>query len=179
MKEILAQLPKNPKGVLILGEGGHGKTTFAKALCEASGLRYLDSSEVALDTVIMPALEAMGAYKWNERDRGYAERRPWRVLWGELILRYNTPDPARLARDVLMDAGVYVGMRRFEEFRACMIESLFDVIFWVDAGERVTKEDPSMGMSIFPVRYCYFRSIPLVVIDSSKGVGEWTIKDVF
>jgi hypothetical protein len=132
-----------------------------------------------MDVAILPALQSLGHYiDPEDADKCYEDRRNWRALWGELIALYNHSDPTRLAREVLRDAGVYVGMRRWVELRACLEANLFDVIYWVDAGDRVQKRDESLDVSPVLLAAHPARTCPIVVIDSSGAEGDWRVNGV-
>lgn len=126
--------------ILVLGHGGHGKGTFCHMLEEAYEMEAIPSSLAALPA-IWPVLRVCTSYASPEQ--AYAERRYHRQLWKELITLYNTPDKATLARELLKHADIYDGMRCAEEYEAS--KHLFDLIFWIDARERV-ESDPTMSI---------------------------------
>jgi hypothetical protein len=63
-----------------------------------------------------------------------------RQEWYEQIAAYNTPDKARLAREIYAEADMYVGIRSLDEFFAVRREGLFDYAIWVDASKRLPPE---------------------------------------
>jgi len=128
--------------VLVLGHGEHGKDTFAEMLAKKQELKFSSSSAAAFE-VILPVLLTIYPPTYPPEEI-YADRRNQRELWRRLILLYNTPDRSALARHILKDNDMYVGMRSAEEFRAS--KHLFDKIYWVDARHRVGKVDESMGI---------------------------------
>lgn len=117
---------------LILGLTQHGKDTVAEIMREYAGLAYESSSEAALD-LIFPVLQEVYGYRTKEEafeDRNNGKQ----LVWKELITLYNTPDKTALARKVLQNSQIYVGMRCAEEYAAT--RHLFDYVIWVDASER-------------------------------------------
>lgn len=125
--------------ILILGHGDHGKDEFAKKLVQKTGLSFKSSSMFASEHVVYPWFVNNEPCAYANADECYADRRNNRPLWCTLILRYNIKEKTRMAREVLTESDVYVGMRAQEEFTACMRAGLFNLIFWVDASKR--KED--------------------------------------
>jgi hypothetical protein len=55
-----------------------------------------------------------------------------RQEWFEQIKAYNTPDEARLAREIYSVSDIYVGIRRKEEFEAVKAAGLFQYSIWVE-----------------------------------------------
>lgn len=130
--------------ILILGHGRHGKDTFADLLREHHGLKFVSSSEAALD-VIWPALRCVTPF--YDKEEAFKYRDKYRVLWKELISLYNTPDKTALCRLILENNDIYVGMRCRKEYE--MTKTMFKKVYWVDATRRVGK-DPSMSIEFDP-----------------------------
>lgn len=136
----------NPK-ILILGHGRHGKDTVAELLTELFGLKMLSSSLFAAEMVMMPYFAEQGIHYCSVEDC-YADRHTGnnRAVWYNQIKEYNTPDKASLARQILNEADMYVGMRSKEEFDAA--RELFDFVVWVDASERGIPAESQSSMTI-------------------------------
>lgn len=98
--------------IAIIGHGRHGKDELARAL----DLPYVSSSLYACSRVVYPKLAPLLGYT-NEAEC-YNDRVNHRQLWYKLIKEYNKDDPARLARAVLSESNVYVGLRSREEFES-------------------------------------------------------------
>jgi hypothetical protein len=114
--------------ILILGHAQHGKDTLAEILQKLYRLRFISSSIAALEKAVWPALQAAGIH-YPDQHAAYLDRHSHRLLWKQAISDYNTPDKARLCREILKTNDMYVGMRCDQEFVACC--DLFDLIFWV------------------------------------------------
>lgn len=130
----------NPK-ILILGHARHGKDTAAELLvniCKEYGiyLSFASSSKFAAEKVVYPTMPYYA--NWQEC---YADRSNHRAHWFNMIKYYNREDKARLAKKILKDNDIYVGMRNIEEYEACMEAGLFNYVLWIDAFERVGLED--------------------------------------
>jgi len=130
--------------ILIIGEGRHGKDTLADWLHEMTGLRPMSSSRFACDEFIFKRLR--GVYGYATADECYADRHQHRELWYDLICEYNRADPARLARGLLVDHQIYVGMRDDVEFNHA--KGMFDLIVAVDASDRVPELDETLKISL-------------------------------
>jgi hypothetical protein len=128
--------------LLILGHGEHGKDTVACMLRDLCGITFRSSSEAACEIAVFPYLSEIYGYDdWYEC---YADRRNHREEWRYLITEYNTPDKAKLCREIIATNDCYVGMRCPLEYAAS--KPLFDAVIWVDAGNRKPL-DPSMGIA--------------------------------
>ena len=125
--------------LMILGYARHGKDTVADILVNDFGLRKEDSSQFAGKQIMMPyfARKGIDFASWDEC---YADRVNHRQEWFEQIKAYNTPDEARLAREIYAVSDIYVGIRRKEEFQAIKKEGLFDYSIWVDRSEYLDPE---------------------------------------
>lgn len=125
--------------ILIIGPGEHGKDELAKMLCTKLGCTSASSSEFACNRFIFDLMRDAHGYKSAEDC--YADRRNHRMDWYHAILAYNNP-PDRLAREILAEHDIYVGMRDDQEFEAS--RELFDQIIWIEAPLRVGGVDPSL-----------------------------------
>lgn len=128
--------------ILILGHGRHGKDTAAAYFQQIFGLSFRSSSEAALSAIYPVLSHVLNEYDNNKL---FELRHQYRELWRRLITLYNTPDKAALAKLILKDNDMYVGMRCKLEYAECMRQKLFDRIYWVDASGRKPLE-PSMGI---------------------------------
>ena len=120
--------------LMILGYARHGKDTVADILVKTFGMRKKDSSQFAGKQVMMPYFASKGI-NYASWDECYADRVNHRQEWFEQIKAYNTPDEARLAREIYAVSDIYVGIRRAEEFDAIKKEGLFDYSIWVDRSD--------------------------------------------
>lgn len=115
--------------ILIIGHARHGKDTLANALSFWYGLNYKGSSEAASEIFIYDALKEKYGYKtpvecFNDRVNHRAE-------WYDLICEYNSLDRARLAKAIMFDNNIYVGMRSNDEIDECLRQRIFDLIIGV------------------------------------------------
>ena len=131
---------------LILGHGQHGKDTFAALLEKHHGYTFQSSSLFACEKAVLPHMD------YETVEACYAARHNNRLKWKSLISEYNTPDKARLCKELLEYSDIYVGMRCNEEYLAS--RDLFDVIYFVDAFTRRPR-DPSMAIKYDPAKMIY------------------------
>lgn len=129
------------KKLLIIGHARHGKDTLAEILRDGWGYTFQSSSYAAAEKVVYPVLQPK--YGYTSIEEAYEDRVNHRAEWKELITAYNTPDKTRLAKEIMQENDIYVGMRCKDELSACKAIGLFDHIIWVDAEGRVDPEDES------------------------------------
>lgn len=125
--------------LMILGYARHGKDTVADILVNTFGLKKEDSSQFAGKQVMMPYFASKGLF-YPDWSACYADRANHRKEWFEQIKAYNTPDEARLAREIYEVSDIYVGIRRKEEFQAVKAEGLFNYSIWVDRSKLMPAE---------------------------------------
>lgn len=131
---------KHPK-LLIVGSARHGKDTLAELLNEEFGYTFESSSQSAANIFLYDALKDKYGYKNPEEC--FEDRVNHREEWYLAICEYNKDDRARLAKGILERSDCYVGMRDIDEIEECLRQGIFDLIIWVDASERLPKEDAS------------------------------------
>jgi hypothetical protein len=124
--------------ICIIGHGRSGKDTVAEILCAMYGFTFQSSSMAAAKIFIYDELK--DKYGYESFDECYRERHNNREEWFRLITRYNSSDPSRLARNIMQDSDIYVGMRSRVEIEACKRERIFDLTIWVDAALRIPEE---------------------------------------
>jgi hypothetical protein len=115
--------------ILILGHGNHGKDTLASLLKDLYGLTFKSSSELAAEIFIYIKLRDTHGY--TSYKQCYEDRRNHRALWHDLIAEYNKNNKARLAKEILQLADMYVGMRANDEVEECLKQKLFDLIIGI------------------------------------------------
>lgn len=125
--------------ILILGYARHGKDTVAEMFQSMFGLRFQSSSEFLAERIVFPALK--NKYNYESVQQCFEDRVNHRKEWFDLISEYNRDDPTALARGVLQNNDIYVGMRRKCELDACVQAHLFDHIIWVDRSSCVPPEN--------------------------------------
>lgn len=127
--------------LLIVGYARHGKDTAAEFFRDNFGLTFKSSSLAAAEIFLFDALK--DKYDYKTFDECFEDRMNHRAEWADLINEYNREDGAKLARGILESSNCYVGMRDPREINACVEAGLFDLIIWIDACERLPKEDIS------------------------------------
>ena len=127
--------------LLIIGHAQHGKDTAANYLRDFHGFRVADSSRRAAEIFLFDKLRAK--YGYADFEECYQDRVNHRAEWYSEIQAFNAEDRTRLARNILSDSDVYVGMRCPNEIKACVDAGLFKHVVWVDAQQRMPPEPKS------------------------------------
>lgn len=130
-------LPK----LLIVGHMRHGKDTFAQILVDQYGFTKKDSSRAACEIFLFEKLRHK--YGYQTIDECYADRVNHRAEWHDEIKAFNADDKTKLARAIMRDNDIYVGMRSRLEIEACVAAGVFDKVVWVDASKRLPPEPRS------------------------------------
>lgn len=128
--------------IAISGPGRVGKDIAAEWFTAHCGLRYFGSTS----KVIWPhAAARLGLSLREAWQRRHEQRQVWFDIGNELRER----DPAYLAREVLRQGELCVGVRSRGEMQAVVDERLVDVLLWVD---RDAPDDPTLeyGVDDFP-----------------------------
>lgn len=132
--------------ILIIGHARHGKDTVAAFLKEEFGLTHLASSEAASTIFVFDALKEKHGYLTIEEC--FNDRANHRAEWYDLICEYNAGDQARLAKDIVKRANVYVGMRSQAELDACLEQEVFDTIIGVHDPRKPLENVDSMSIDV-------------------------------
>jgi glutaredoxin len=133
--------------LLIIGHGRHGKDTVAEMIRQHFGLEFESSSQAAADIFIYKTLKDKYGYKTSEEC--YEDRSNHRAEWHDLICDYNKADKARLAKAILENADVYVGMRSNAEVEECINQGLFTHIIGVYDPRRPLEPSDSFDINIW------------------------------
>ena len=152
--------------ILIIGHGRHGKDTVAEMLGLYANMTCTSSSYQAAE-VIFPSINAFRAAvpsmaPYETALEAFDDRHSNRMIWKELISLYTAFDKAALAKLVLQQSDIYVGMRCEEEYIASF--DLFDHVIWVDASPRLEESDPSMGIP--------YSNTAMIHIDNSGDLDD-------
>lgn len=114
--------------ILLIGPHRHGKDTLTKML-EPYNVLGTSSSLVANEIFIFDALK--DKYDYLTKQECFEDRVNHRDEWFRMIVDYNTPDAARLARDILQRGNCYIGMRSDRELQECKRQKLFGIVICV------------------------------------------------
>jgi dephospho-CoA kinase len=151
--------------ICILGHCRHGKDTLAEILNERFGMTYISSSEAANRYFIYESLKDKYGYKSEEEC--FDDRVNHRDEWYSMICKYNQNDSARLSKNILENADCYVGMRDYDEFIGS--KNLFDYIIWVDASERLPKENGTFNIP---------KNEADIIIENNTTLEDFTKKSI-
>jgi dephospho-CoA kinase len=115
--------------LLIIGHKRHGKTTLAEFIKDEIGLDFLDSSVAAAKIFLYDELKEK--YNYKSFIECHNDRVNHRQEWFNKISEYNKYDGSRLAKEMLKESDIYVGMRNKRELHTCNENKLFDLIIGI------------------------------------------------
>jgi hypothetical protein len=127
--------------VLIIGFGGHGKTTVAEILCEK--LNWTQGESLYLVEMFIFDEMVKRGFNYSSPYECWLERSKHRLLFQEIILNFNTPDKTKTTKMIFENNEIFTGMRNVTEFSSGYFSGLFSVIIYVDAQERLGIEEPN------------------------------------
>ena len=129
--------------LLICGHAQHGKDSVADLLCDFNAYTASSSSFFVIKKLEKQMCKDLGLSTAAEV---YEKRSLHRQYLYEIIRDYNSPDKARLSKEILNEHQIYVGMRDLEEFNAS--KHLYDLKVWVDASGRGVPLEPITSFNI-------------------------------
>jgi len=135
------------KNILIIGHGKHGKSTVAQLISNILGTSHEDSSMMAAKIFIYDQLKQ--SHDYNSFEECYTDRHNHRALWHNLICSYNKYDKARLAKDIMAENDIYVGMRSDDELSECKRIGLFDMVIGVFDPNKPLEGKDSFNIDLF------------------------------
>lgn len=119
----------NMRKILLIGHMRHGKDTLAEMMARTFGYKYSSSSLMACNIFIYDALKRK--YGYESVYQCFEDRVNHRAEWHDLICEYNEDDGARLAKEIMKECNMYVGMRSDKELKACLEQKVFDLVIGV------------------------------------------------
>ena len=140
--------------VSFVGYGRAGKDTAAKIYCQLMQITYGGSTSLA---VLPYVAHATGDREWECYSKRHANREFWFRFCNEL--RRGEPD--LLAKLVLSQGDVLVGVRAAEEFRCLIPGGVADINVWID--RRDTPVDSTVEFT---------RDEADLVIDNNGSINE-------
>jgi hypothetical protein len=139
-------MKNNKVSLLIIGHGRHGKDSLGELICkELPELTFTSSSWFFAEEMFN---NQGGSTFYSSVQECFDDRANYRELWRDKMVEYNTPNPSRLAQNILATSNLYIGMRTLREYEAS--KKLFNFIFYVDASERVKYVDPTFEIKYNP-----------------------------
>lgn len=127
--------------LIVCGHGRHGKDTVCEILKTDYGINFKSSSEFVGKKAVYPYFQNHKPNLYKCWEECFEDRHRYRKLWYDLITDYNTPDLARMGKELFREYDMYCGIRNIEEFRELERQNVFDVSIWVDASERLPMEN--------------------------------------
>lgn len=157
--------------LLIIGHKEHGKTTIAEIISKLYNLKFTDSSMQAAKIFIFNELK--DKYNYKSFNECFEDRRNRRAEWYTLITNYNKYDRAKLAKSILEENDIYVGMRDKDEINECINQNLFDLVIGVYNPDLPKESPESFNIDIFR------DSDILIINNQSLEIIEKKIERIF
>jgi hypothetical protein len=139
--------PTKHKRIVIIGHMANGKDTVAEMIKKHFGYTFKSSSIAASEIFLFDKLKAKYGYKTPEEC--FEDRVNHRAEWHDEICEYNREDAARLAKDIMKDNDIYVGMRSNRECISCMIDRVFDIVIGVYDPRKPLEPKSSFDIDLF------------------------------
>ena len=137
------------KKILIIGHARHGKDTLAELLSFHFGYTRESSSMKSSELFLYDALKEK--YHYQTPEECFDDRVHHRKEWHDLIADYNREDPAKLAKEILKSADIYVGMRSQREVWACREQKIFDLIIGIFDDRKIKESGDSFTLDFWGV----------------------------
>lgn len=131
--------------LIITGYADHGKDTACEYLRDTFGFTFESSSEFCNERAVFPGLK--DKYGYQSPEECFADKDNHRAEWHQLIASYNTPDKAKLGKEILSENDMYCGLRCRIELEALRLAIPNILVIWIDASERLPPE-PTSSISI-------------------------------
>ena len=125
---------KNKKILIISNQANCGKDEVAKILQKNFGFKYGSSSEYALNIFLLDILWKEYGVKFDTVEEAMEAKQnddALRQIFHEEIKLFNSEDKARLAKIIMRDNDIYVGMRAVDELNECVRQGVFDIVVGV------------------------------------------------
>ena len=167
-------------GLLVIGDGRHGKDSVGEILRDQYGMRSVSSSEFAAQKAVFPLVSDL----YPDWRAAYEDRHAHRDLWFHAIRAYNLRPGKMLAEQILEANDIYIGMRSRAEFERS--HRLFDLVVWVDASERLPPEPrASMELTADDAGWVIDNNGPQEALPGEVGklitriTEDWMLSDAF
>lgn len=131
----------------IIGHARHGKDTVAELINKHYFLKFKSSSEAASEIFIYDALK--DKYNYKTPIECFEDRINHRKEWHDLICEYNSKTPYRLAKNILKNNDMYIGMRSDIELTACKKLNIFDLIIGVYDNRKLEESKESFNIDFW------------------------------
>jgi hypothetical protein len=131
----------------IIGHKRHGKDTVAEYFKKYYRYNYESSSMAAAKIFIYDKLK--DEYNYKSVEDCFNDRMNHRPLWYNMICDYNKNDKTRLAKDIMLENEIYVGMRDYSEIKECRKENVFNSVISVYNYRLPLEDENSFNIDIF------------------------------
>jgi hypothetical protein len=148
--------------ILIIGHAQHGKDTSAEIINSLFGYSF-DSSSVAAARIFLYE-KLKDKYGYGNFMECFEDRVNKRKEWHDEIKAFNAEDPTRLAREILKENDVYVGMRSNIEIVSCVDAGVFDLVIGIYDYRKPLESPNSFDINLWERTD--------IIIPNSQGIPE-------
>lgn len=135
--------------ILIIGDARHGKDTVAEMIHDEFGLSFNSSSMKAAELIMFNLMNEYHDKDYKTVKECFEDRVNHRKLWYDEICKFNALDKSRLAKEIMKDSDIYVGMRSELEIQACIKNNIFDHIIGVYDYRKPRENKKSNTIDVF------------------------------
>lgn len=136
--------------LIVIGHGRSGKDTFCRMLTEEFRVSFKSSSKFIAEKLFPIINQRVGQEGYPKQEyktvkECYKDRHNFRPLWFDLISEYNSQDPTRLTREILLEHDIYCGLRNKDELDK---NNPLALTLWIDATGRSEYNEPESSMTV-------------------------------
>lgn len=135
--------------ILLVGAGRHGKDCTAEFISKHFGYTFKSSSMAAAEIFIYEELKEK--YNYTSFEECYVDRHNHRAEWFNLITAYNSENKTKLAKAIMAENDMYVGMRNDDEIQACVEQGVFDLVIGVYRPDVPEEDKSSFNIDLFKI----------------------------
>lgn len=143
--------------ILIIGHARHGKDTVAEMISGITGYKFESSSMAAARIFIFDYLKEK--YNYKDFNECFEDRVNRRKEWHDLICDFNSDDKSSLAKEIMKESNIYVGMRSDSECDKCIQDKVFDMVIGVFDPRKPLESRDSFNIDIW-------RKSDIIIINS-------------
>jgi len=132
--------------VVIAGYSGHGKMEIAKLL-SAHGFSCITKTRFIYEKFLFDQL-VLDGYDYRTVNKAIKDKRNHQQYFDLSVSKYESGDCSKIAKKLLEEYNVYVGICDSKELNTLRERGLVDIVIWVDGFTRLGTTDPVSNIDI-------------------------------
>jgi len=148
--------------ILIIGHARHGKDTSAEIIKELFDYSFESSSIAAARIFLYDKLK--DKYGYGNFIECFEDRVNRRTEWYDEIKAFNSEDPSKLAKEILKESDMYVGMRSNTEIINCVDTGVFNLVIGIYDYRKPLESSDSFDINLWERED--------IIIPNSQGIEE-------